>query len=479
MADTGPRSITAVTPLQLTGVVATEVNPAPAVRVTDADGAPVAGADVAFSVVEGGGTVATSVVRTDAAGLATATWVLGRVAARNRLSASVTNLAPVEFSVAAAPGPVARIQAWRGDSQTGMPDSALAEPLTVYVADAFGNAVAGTTVTFDVLSGGGTIEPATAVIDSSGLATSGTWTLGATVGVQKARARADGAEAVFTADAWGSASAQLQLVVASLSDDQIYTVRADGTAFRRLTNSEGRNMGAVWSPDGRRIAFVRTDPSQRNGYGGNRADIYLMNADGSNVVRRTVGADLRAVAWSPDGSKLAVSNEASFDDGFNSSVCIISAEDDGSGPRCLASDARAPVWSPDGKKIAYIKNGGDWGVDAIFVINVDGTEAKGLTSWEGSRSGVTWSPDGARIASSVCQGPRCDAFAMNADGSDVRRLTDVGNVREMAWSPDGNWIAVTLWTYSSPGSGRVAYIPAEGGLPRVVSTDAYAPSWHP
>ena len=119
------------------------------------------------------------------------------------------------------------------------------------------------------------------------------------------------------------------------------------------------------------------------------------------------------------------------------------------------------------------------GVDAIFVINVDGTGATRLTSWEGGRLGVTWSPDGARIASSVCQAGRCDAFAMNADGSDVRRLTEVGNVREMAWSPDGNWIAVTLWTYSSPGSARVAYIPAEGGVPRVVTNDAFAPSWHP
>jgi hypothetical protein len=480
-ADTGPRGITPVTPLQVPGVVATDVSPAPAVRVTDRQGAPVAGVEVAFSVVEGGGTVTPSVVRTDAAGLASATWTLGRVAARNRLVASVTNLAPVEFSAAAAPGPVARIEAWRGDWQKGVPNSALAEPLTVYVGDAFGNAVAGMTVTFDVLSGGGIIEPATAVIDSSGLATSGAWTLGATAGAQKARARVAGVEAVFTADAWGNAAAQLQLVVASLADNQIYAVSTDGTVYRRLTSGQGRNMGAVWSPDGRRIAFVRVDTSQRNARGGYPADIYLMDADGSNVVRRTIGSDLRSVAWSPDGRELAVSNEAAFDDGINgSAICIISVEGDRSSPRCLASDARAPVWSPNGKKIAYIQNGGDWGVDAIFVINTDGTDATRLTSWEGGRQGVTWSPDGARIASSVCQAGRCEAFAMNADGSDVRRLTDVGNVREMAWSPDGMWIAVTLWTSSPLGStARVAYIPAEGGAPRVVTSDAFAPAWRP
>ena len=56
-------------------------------------------------------------------------------------------------------------------------------------------------------------------------------------------------------------------------------VRSDGTGLVQLT-SLGVNREPAWSPDGARIAFVRDQ---------GKWDIYVMNADGSNVVRRTNG----------------------------------------------------------------------------------------------------------------------------------------------------------------------------------------------
>src|SRR4029453_18722873 len=76
-----------------------------------------------------------------------------------------------------------------------------------------------------------------------------------------------------------TASGQIANVdeLAFVRDGQIFRVRSDGTGLVQLT-SDGGNSEPAWAPDGARIAFVR-------GQGGS-SDIYVMNADGSNVVRR-------------------------------------------------------------------------------------------------------------------------------------------------------------------------------------------------
>jgi TolB protein len=61
-------------------------------------------------------------------------------------------------------------------------------------------------------------------------------------------------------------------------------------------------VGALWSPNGRRIAFASTRDTRDNDNG----ELYVMNADGSGVRRltRTPGTEV-PLGWSPDGRKLA------------------------------------------------------------------------------------------------------------------------------------------------------------------------------
>jgi hypothetical protein len=478
-SPTGPRrmfSVAAVTRVELAGVVRTEVSPAPTVVVTNARGRPVVGAEVRFAVIGGDGIAMRPVTLTDSTGRATSGWVLGHVAgADNRMAASLLTAGPVVFSAVATRGPLSQVVAAGGDLQSGMPGSRLPHPLSARLSDAFDNPLAGVTVSFEVVSGGGSLEAATAVADSSGVATAGRWTLGPSSSEQRVRASVADREVAFTA--FGCPPEQVgvtcegppQLAFASFTDRQIYTMRMDGSGLRRLT-SEGRNMRPVWSPDGRRIAFARIYADV--------ADIYLMDADGSHVVRRTAGAGLLSAAWSPDGRKLAVSSEGIYD----GDVWVIPADDDGSSPVHLLSAARSPSWSPDGSRIAYIRLSGDDGYHGVHVVNTDGTGDRELFfSSGGIPGGPSWSPDGKRLVFGNCQSG-CDLFVMNADGSDMRRLTALGTVQEAAWSPSGAWIAVSLWNYAVSARDpavALAYVSADGGAPRVIASGGMHPSWRP
>ena len=73
----------------------------------------------------------------------------------------------------------------------------------------------------------------------------------------------------------------------------------------------------AWSPDGQKIAFT----SNRDG-GGNDWDIYVMNADGSDIARLTDGAGNEYPAWSPDGQKIAFSS----DRGGDSDIYVMNAD---------------------------------------------------------------------------------------------------------------------------------------------------------
>ena len=184
------------------------------VTVTDAENNPVVGHSVTFAVTAGGGSLGTTTATTDASGVATSTWTLGTTAgATQTVTATASGLtgSPVTFN-ATATGAAANLALTSGDTQTGAAGVQLANPITVTVTDANNNPVAGTTVTFAVTAGGGSLGTTTATTDASGVATS-TWTLGATAGAtQTATATASGltgSPVTFNATATAGAAANL------------------------------------------------------------------------------------------------------------------------------------------------------------------------------------------------------------------------------------------------------------------------------
>jgi Tol biopolymer transport system component len=268
---------------------------------------------------------------------------------------------------------------------------------------------------------------------------------------------------------------------------QIYVMNADGTGLRRLTWSPHGDGDLAWSPDGRRIAFARIR-GHLTGISGGRAEIYVVNADGSGLRRLAHGIApaLQAgapspglashPAWSPDGRRIAfVSNR----DG-NHDIFVVDA--DGGGLRNLTRSRRnhrslqwwgpdGPQWSPDGRTIAF-RSDRD-GNDEIYVVNADGTELRRLTHNSKSDGGPLWSPDGRRILFWRSNNPpgygiRGDVWVMNADGSGERNLTrnaahPFATDSSPAWSPDGRKI---LFVSDRDGNGEVYVMNADGSRVR-------------
>jgi adhesin/invasin len=169
-----------------TATSGTAVATAPSVIVRNPLNNPVSGVSVTFSVGIGGGAVSGGTATTNASGIATVgSWILGSTAGANTLTATSSGLtgSPLTFTATGTVGAATQIAINGGNNQTATVGTAVATAPSVIVKDALNNPVPGVSVTFAVATGGGTVNPTTAVTtDANGLASVTSWTLGPTAG---------------------------------------------------------------------------------------------------------------------------------------------------------------------------------------------------------------------------------------------------------------------------------------------------------
>ena len=218
-------------------------------------------------------------------------------------------------------------------------------------------------------------------------------------------------------------------------------------------------------------------------------DIAVVEADGNGrqVVVAAPGPQFDS-DWSPDGSRL-VYRDSRTGVNVNDEIYVSSA--DGSGARNLtASPANdwSPAWSPDGEQIAFASD--REGELRIFVMGADGSGVRRVTEIWGEYP--AWSPDGTQIAfashvggASLHGDPNYDVFVVDADGSGLRQLTE-SPAYDMypTWSPDGTQIAfhstrATPEGFEPPARDPernadfdVFVVPAEGGRARNLTRDS-------
>ena len=197
-----------------------------------------------------------------------------------------------------------------------------------------------------------------------------------------------------------------------MEDAGIYIMDTDGSNIVRVaTGSE-----PCWSPDGYKIAFSHSV--------GHNMDIYTINIDGTEETRITdhIAPDI-SPSFSPDGNKIVYT--------LYYDIHVINA--DGTGDIQLtdypdpAYDCYHPAWSPLGDKIVYMLMffDGEKFHHYLYKINPDGTDNVPLTE-DGIYYNPCWSPDGSKIAYEFKYETTGETslWIMNADGTNKIRLTN-------------------------------------------------------
>ncbi|MBA3551582.1 MAG: PD40 domain-containing protein [Actinobacteria bacterium] len=248
-------------------------------------------------------------------------------------------------------------------------------------------------------------------------------------------------------------------------DNELYSMKADGSLQTRLTDNVVNDSRPAWSPDGRRLAY---DSSP---------GIWVLYAKDGRTRMLTGGNDSDPT-WSPDGSKVAF---ARCCPGGWAEIFVVNS--DGSGAVRLTHNVSvdgAPAWSPDGTRIAFLSlRDGD---AEIFLMNPDGTDQTQLTFNDVVDGAPAWSPDGSQIA--FCRHwDRGDfeIFRMNADGAEETNLTNdpAGHEYHPTWSPDGAKIA---FESTRDGNSEIYVMEADGSAQTNISNNAATetfPSWRP
>ena len=250
-------------------------------------------------------------------------------------------------------------------------------------------------------------------------------------------------------------SRSLELASAYADHFDLDVIDADGSNRERLVACPRYCLipAYAWSPDGRRLAFVRAATGGRGS--GPGISVFVVAADGKGE-RRLLGCRpvnpgscdglfTSRLAWSPDGSRLVVPR--------GDSLFVVDV--DRGGHRRVTSCGRKycfdthPAWAPDGSTIAFTR---EWRtglsiLGSVYSVRPDGSGLARLTNLSGRVGGPAWSPDARRIAFDESGGgwkpSQARLYVMGADGSGLKLLASgptATGPRAPAWSPDGTRI---------------------------------------
>jgi dipeptidyl aminopeptidase/acylaminoacyl peptidase len=293
-------------------------------------------------------------------------------------------------------------------------------------------------------------------------------------------------------------------------ENALWMIDLDGSKHRFLV----QGGSARWSPDGSRIAYVAAGEPR-----GSQVFVRWMDAEGavSQVTRVERGpSDL---AWSPDGRSIAFRmlvpmkeewkvemppppagakwteapyvverlnyrrDRAGFTDQGFQQVFVVAA--DAGTPRQLTSgpyNHGAPEWTPDGRSLVFSglrvpDFDWEWRETEIYRLDVASGEVAQLTRRKGPDGQPAVSPDGRLIAytgfdHTTDTWKDSELYLMNADGSNVRRLTPTldRSPQGLLWAADGSGVYFMI---EDRGSRNLMFVPVGGGAVRQVTQGAH------
>lgn len=265
------------------------------------------------------------------------------------------------------------------------------------------------------------------------------------------------------------------------------------------------------APDGRRVAWVE-DLADKNGKPTGNSAIYVAPVKAGGSPRRiaagngTAPFSEGAVAWSPDGSKLAFLSDAAKPG--QQQLYVTGAD---GGPAKKLTDVKGflstPGWSPDGKTIAllFIENAdrvaGPLAAETVqtgvikeavteqrlALVDAAGGKLRQISPADIYVYEYDWSPDGKRFAVTAAHGNGdnnwyiAQIYTLDAAGGKMVSIQKPPlQIANPAWSPDGQSVAFIGGLMSDEGSvgGDIFLVSANGGEPKNLTPKIQSsPSW--
>ena len=282
-----------------------------------------------------------------------------------------------------------------------------------------------------------------------------------------------------------------------------------GSDAHQLTTGGNDSMPA-YSADGKLIYFIRVQTSvakfptegtkSRSWYDLFTPQLMQMNADGTGAKALLTGRYVQGNStwfyWmrqptpSPDGKTIAVVSDGPNplqSDVVLQTFTIASKQLKSLGlPESASLGHQDPAWRPDGRYLLYVKNGrnGTKGAPQIFRYDPAAKKTRALTG-PGYLS-PAWSPDGRWIAATRTDAFDTDIVILDAQGTEVLRVTNDGQSFSPVWSPAGDAIAFLHLTGTSVDLRMVKLDPSSGSwavtdtvdLTKVSGLDGTSrPSW--
>ena len=308
----------------------------------------------------------------------------------------------------------------------------------------------------------------------------------------------------------------LENMIAFVSDregnSEIFLMCSDGTAQINISNHPALDTNPLWSPDGKKLAFIsrRDDPGfQSCGFSCMRS-LYIYDLENNQLefIADQVG---NYFSWAPDGLRLAYQHVYSHEteSGYQD-IFIVNA--DGTNARNLtnhSSNNFNPMWSPSGDSILFLSDRNyvtfvDSFETTLYVVDPDGLNLRALVDVLSAE--FSWSPDGQQVVfSSNREKPATDVYVINMDGSDLQNLSNTQRYEsDPTWSPDGklivfaygceseqgcelrlvntdDWTSTTIWTTQgdilsldiswSPNSQKIFFVDEVNGMQDIFYLD--------
>lgn len=279
----------------------------------------------------------------------------------------------------------------------------------------------------------------------------------------------------FTSDATQFALSNDERHIVFVVHGELFLMKSSGGTAKRLTDNPAYDHGPVWSPDGKQIVFL----SDRGGH----EDIYLLESDDTDHAELHLANHFKVkqltktpeseegVNFSPDGKRIS----------FVRTGQLITMKPDGTDEKILVKDGMVIdyEWSPDSQWLCYARMDGSFATELFIIPSTGATVAdppRNVTRFATYNAGVTWSRTGNQLAfisqrrrdsMSLCvlalqkgSAPGVAAGGKDIDWDDIHlrvRQPATMDMMECVISHDGSHVACSgkdgdLWIVAADGS---------------------------